>query len=265
MRKQIMRFIFLLLMLTNVSAASTPWQTIAPGIAYQDIVPENFPAWSHIHVFRIDLTKNRLSLVNAQQLQKPYASAQTFAKSFHSLIAVNGGFFDHRFQALGLRIQNGQRINRLKPISWWGVFYIENNHAVIKSMKSFKPSKNIDMAIQIGPRLLVQGVIPKLKKGIDQRTALCVTQSKHVILLVTERAAMSTTKLAQRMKASPLECISAINLDGGSSSQLFAHINNFYLNVPGLTSVSDALIVTPLTTQSRKFTTYPQDKLRLLA
>lgn len=259
------RFIFLLFIFSNLYAATSDWKTITPGIAYLDIAPATFASWSHIHVFRIDLTKNRLSLLTAQQIKKTYASAQTFAKASNALIAINGGFFDHNFDPLGLRIQNSHIISRLKPISWWGVFYIADNHAWIKSMQKFRQTPQIEMAIQSGPRLIIDGKIPHLKPGIDQRTALCITKTNNLILLVTERAAISTTQLAQYMKAPPLACHSAINLDGGSSSQLFMHIKNLHLNVPGLTSVSDALVVTPIHAQSIKSTTYPQDNLSLLA
>ncbi len=55
---------------------------------------------------------------------------------------------------------------------------------------------------------------------------------------------MSTTELAQLMKAEPLNCDNALNLDGGSSSQLHAHLNSFQLDVHGFSNVSDAVIVT---------------------
>ena len=53
-------------------------------------------------------------------------------------------------------------------------------------------------------------------------------------------SAMTTRELAKMLKAPPLSCIDAINLDGGSSSQLFAHINSFRLNVHGFSNISDA-------------------------
>ncbi len=54
---------------------------------------------------------------------------------------------------------------------------------------------------------------------------------------------LSTTELAQVMKAAPLNCENALNLDGGSSSQLRAQIGSFQLDVHGFSNVSDAVIV----------------------
>ena len=64
-----------------------------------------------------------------------------------------------------------------------------------------------------------------------------------VIVLVSTSSAMSTKELAEMMRSDPLSCTDAINLDGGSSSQVFAHIDSFLLNVHGFSNVSDAIIV----------------------
>lgn len=93
------------------------------------------------------------------------------------------------------------------------------------------------------PRLLIRGNIPSLKAGVADRTALGITDEGKVIILVTTNAAMSTRQLAQIMRAPPLSCSDAINLDGGSSSQLYAKIDSFQLNVHGFSNVSDAIIV----------------------
>ena len=75
------------------------------------------------------------------------------------------------------------------------------------------------------------------------RSALGITRQGKVIILVSTNSAMSTHRLAQILKSPPLSCFDAINLDGGSSSQLFAHIDSFHLNVHGFSNVSDAIIV----------------------
>ena len=154
-----------------------------------------------------------------------------------------GVFFEKNYHRFGLRIRNHQQLSPLKSISWWGVFYTKKGHAYLSNAKRFKQSDRIDFAIQSGPRLLINGRIPSLRAGLAERSALGITQDGHVIILVTEHAAMSTTDLARLMKAPPLNCINALNLDGGSSSQLYAKINSFQLNVHGFSNVSDGIIV----------------------
>ncbi|KTC79784.1 hypothetical protein Lche_1804 [Legionella cherrii] len=225
------------------SYAEGYWRKLSPGIEYQDLSGGILSPWSHIYAFRIDLNKNKLALVNAKKLSLKNASVDQFAEHSKALLSINGGFFDHEFNPLGLRINNKKLINPLKRISWWGIFYVRNNQAHISSLNHFKHDNHIDFAIQSGPRLLVKGKIPSLKPGIADRSALGITADGRVIILVSTNAAMTTNKLAQLLRSQPLSCVDAINLDGGSSSQLYAHIGSFLLNVHGFSNVSDAIIV----------------------
>lgn len=222
------------------------WQELAPGIEYQDLEGSILTPWSHIYAFRISLNKNQLGIVTAKDLEMKNASVDHFAEASNALIGINGGFFDHDFKPLGLRVNNHKQITPLKAISWWGIFYVKNNQPFISNVRSFNYSSNIIFAIQSGPRLLIKGTIPSLKQGIADRTALGINKEKQVILLVTNNSAMTLSELARLLQSPPLYCTDAINLDGGSSSQLYAHINSFQLNVRGFSNVSDAVIVKPL-------------------
>ncbi|WP_454780946.1 phosphodiester glycosidase family protein [Legionella sp. WA2022007384] len=219
------------------------WRTLSPGIEYQDLAGGILSPWAHIYAFRIDLNKNKLALASAKKLSLKNASADQFAEHSKALLSINGGFFDHEFNPLGLRINNKKLINPLKRISWWGIFYIKNNKAYISSLKHFNHDNDIEFAIQSGPRLLIKQKIPSLKPGIADRSALGITGDGRIIILVSTNAAMTTNKLAQLLRSPPLSCIDAINLDGGSSSQLYAHIGSFLLNVHGFSNVSDAVVV----------------------
>ncbi|TAL61409.1 MAG: phosphodiester glycosidase family protein [Legionella sp.] len=236
-------FVLLSVLLPFNSYSANDWQELSPGIEYQDLLGGILNPWSHVHVFRVDLQKNKLELINARSLSLKNASADQFAEHGKALISINGGFFDHDFRPLGLRVNNKKLENPLKPISWWGVFYVKGNTPFITSQRQFDYDNNIDFAVQSGPRLLIKGKIPSLKVGTADRSALGITADGKVIIIVTNNSAMSTKELAHLMKAPPLSCVDAINLDGGSSSQLFAHVNSFQLNVHGFSNVSDAIIV----------------------
>ncbi|WP_454783878.1 phosphodiester glycosidase family protein [Legionella sp. WA2024007413] len=236
-------FVFYFIFAPLHSYAEGYWRTLSPGIEYQDLAGGILSPWAHIYTFRIDLNRNKLALISAKRLSLKNASADQFAERSKALLSINGGFFDHEFNPLGLRINNKKVINPLKRISWWGVFYIKNNKAYISSLKRFNHDSDIDFAIQSGPRLLIKQKIPSLKPGIADRSALGITADGKVIILVSTNAAMTTNKLAHLLRSPPLSCIDAINLDGGSSSQLYSHIGSFLLNVHGFSNVSDAVVV----------------------
>jgi len=240
--------LFLLLISLSLfsEAHANHWRDLAPGVEYIDIGANLLTPWSHVHVFRIDLKKNQLELVMANALSQPHASVNEFAHYSKALLSINGGFFDHNFHPLGLRISHQQQYSPLKRISWWGIFYIEHQKPRLSSVGHYKSNPNVDFAVQSGPRLLVKGrIIPSLKAGYAERTALGISPDEHVLVLVTDNTPMTTMTLATLMQSPPLNCKDALNLDGGSSSQLYAHIDSFRVNVHGFSNVSDGIIVKP--------------------
>lgn len=236
-------FIFLSCLALNVTHASS-WRHLGDGIQYRRLDSVSLTPWSHVHVFRIDPSKNHFGLLMAKDFGKLHASVAEFLEHTSANIAVNGGFFGERYEPLGLRIQDGVKRNSLKPISWWGIFYIKDGKAHISNIKHFSGNAGVDLAIQTGPRLLIHGRIPSLKPGRAERSALGITRKGKVILLVTENTPLSTRELAELMRAEPIGALYALNLDGGSSTQLAAHIHGFSLRVHGFSEVADVLTVT---------------------
>lgn len=224
-------------------AKDDAWKNIAPGIDYYDNQLSYLTPWSHLHSFKLDLHRYKLSLATAKEFGKQYASVDYLAQQSKALVAINGGFFAENYLPLGLRIHNSKQSSPIKPISWWGVFYTKGTRAEVSSMYGFRRVGGIDFAVQSGPRLLVNGRIPPLRAGRAERSALCISKRGEVIVLVTEHSPLSTTELAQVIRKAPYHCLNALNLDGGSSSQLFAALPDFQLHVHGFASVSDAVIV----------------------
>ena len=231
---------------TACFCAATTWQVLSKGIQYQDINQSKafiVTPWSHIHIFKIDLKYNQLDLMMASELHKSLASAEEFAQHSSALIAINGGFFDAHNQPLGLRRRNHINLHASKKISWWGFFYLKDKKPFITNLQHISDINTSDIAIQAGPRLIINGHIPHLKPGYADRTAIGVTAAGKIILLVTENAHLTTTDLANILLAPLLNCINAINLDGGKSSQLYANIGTLHIFHSGFAQVSDAIII----------------------
>lgn len=242
----LLKILLIFSLIPTTAAFAGNWRDLATGVEYLDLGSTILAPWSHVHVFRIDLKNNQLELVMANSLSQPHASVNEFAHYSKALLSINGGFFDHNYQPLGLRISRQQQYSPLKQISWWGIFYIKDQKPHLSSARRYKNNQHIDFAVQSGPRLIVNGhIIPSLKAGHAERSALGITDDEHVIILVTDNTPMTTMTLATLMQSPPLNCRDALNLDGGSSSQLFAHIGSFRINVHGFSNVSDAIIVKP--------------------
>ncbi|MCW5588681.1 MAG: phosphodiester glycosidase family protein [Legionellales bacterium] len=242
---------YLILLLTCIPlllpAKSIHWQMLAPQMEYSEM---HFPlnqGDTVIHAFRFDLSHYHLQLVFARDQQQMSASVKSLALQTRAWLAINGGFFSPELKPLGLRVTQGKLLNSLKDTSWWGIFAITRHHrAMIVAKKDFRLSPDIQFALQAGPRLLINGAIPSLKDGYKERSAIGITGDNRIIILVSDGTPLSTTQLAEIMQdKTGLNCRDALNLDGGSSSQLYATIKHFTLDIPSFREVSDAIIVLP--------------------
>lgn len=248
MIKKLLIIIFSLLAI-NTAFATTQWRTLKHGLQYTELKPNDKISWSKIHAFKIDLKKYRLHLAFAKEHNTNAISVRQMAKDSNALLAINGGFFTPELKPIGLRIKDGKIHSPLKHTSWWGVFYTRGQHAYIVAQQQYRPSSKIDFAVQGGPRLIANGRITNLKPGTAERSALCINRRGQVLIISTDSAAMTTTELAKILvkpeSRNGLSCINALNLDGGHSTQLYARVGQFNLDVPGFSAVTDAVLVVP--------------------
>jgi uncharacterized protein YigE (DUF2233 family) len=246
------RNILLLLIFSLFSAvalAKTTWRELAPGLAYAQISMPKLISSGSIHAFRVDLKYFRLSLALAKEYEGQFASAQNLTLASKGLLGINGGFFSPDMQSLGLRISDGELLNRVKQTPWWGIFLIENGQAKVVSAQSYQYKEGVDFAVQSGPRLVVNGQIPTLRPGVAARSILGVRRDGQVIIAATQNVYLATAELAEVLRRSDQEnglgCWQALNLDGGSSTQLYARVNDFVLSLPSFMPVADVVVVLP--------------------
>jgi uncharacterized protein YigE (DUF2233 family) len=248
--RRVISLFLLLSWLNPVFGAGTEWHAFSSGVEYTRIPLSSVPSYGQLHAFRIDLNHYQLESLLAKEIQKPAYSVEEAAKTSDALIAINGGFFTPDYQPLGLRISSHKVRNPFKNTRWWGIFLIDDHGPQVISAEKYSPNDRVSFAIQAGPRLLINGQIPALKAGYAERSALCITADKKVIILATENASISTRTLAELIKRAEQEhglgCVNALNLDGGTSSQLYAQIGEFWLNIPNYRAVSDVIIVKPI-------------------
>lgn len=239
-----------LTLVPTLSTALTKWRVLAPGLHYTSLDVQFGARSGTVHAFKVDLSQYRLDLAFAEDQQQRYGTVSSLTIRKDAVLGINGGFFTPQMQPLGLRIAQGKLRHAFKPISWWGVLTIRNGHPQLWSAKSYRYSPRLDFAIQSGPRLLVDGEIMPLKDGLDRRSALGITNNGRLVVVATQSIRLSTTELAEILRAPAskdgLACVDALNLDGGSSTQLYANIDDFSLSIPSFAPITDAVVVVPL-------------------
>ncbi|MFH1875047.1 MAG: phosphodiester glycosidase family protein [Pseudomonadota bacterium] len=224
------------------------WNKLDKGVLYTkfSFEPEE-DRRTIIHAFQLDPNEVKFQIVLANSDQPQGETAKNMAKQEKANLVINGGFFTPEHKSIGLLVNDGKVLNPLHKTSWWSIFVLKNNQPSIVTPKEYQFSQQIQLAIQAGPRLVIDGFIPKLKEGLAARTAIGITGSGKVVLLVTDGTPISLTELAKRMKMSRykggLECANAMALDGGGSSQLYANIDKFEISLPGVTTVTNGIAV----------------------
>jgi exopolysaccharide biosynthesis protein len=214
------------LLLFSKAKAETPapaseavvWHAIERG-AEHAVVDGDF----RIELFRFDLDRFRASVImKADGQTKAQTASEVLQRSAATIAVVNGGFFDEKGRPLGLRADAGNTLVPFRRQVDWGVFYVAAGQAHIVHSREFTLPANIEAAIQVGPRILINGVVPKLKPQIARRTAVALTKDGRTLTLAVVPGPALANALGERLAA--LGYYTALMFDGGPSTQLAARL-----------------------------------------
>jgi hypothetical protein len=217
--------------------------TVAPGIAHATFEVRANGAEAFIgHAFSVDLDAVDLRLIPAGEPSSRRTVAEIVA-SYPAVVAVNASFFDVQGRAMGLAVDEGRVLAGGKRRSW-GALVIDGRSARIVLGAELKDDHRL--VVQGIPRLVVDGNVQPLKPQLAERTAVCA-KGNVVVLAVSTKA--ETTPFARFLADPPeqggLGCRDALNLDGGTSTQLAVKLPALTLSVSGGAGVPNALAVVP--------------------
>ena len=210
------------------------WSVIAPGVEMRTL---RVPGENSGSVVALRMAPERVRVATGAMLD-----AEGWRARGGALAAVNGGFFDAEGKSLGLRIANEKLVSRLHGKSW-GVFYVRRGRAAIVPTSDFALKRGIREAVQCGPRLVEEGRALRLKNQWARRTGIGVTPSGKVVIAVADGEVSLPHWAALWASPSGLNCPNALNLDGGSSTQLALRTKNRRLLLQGGRTVPDAVLV----------------------
>jgi hypothetical protein len=238
------------LLLVAQAPAAPAWQPVAPGVDRISLGAAD----AGLELLRFDLDR-----VDADVLvpgrERPL-TAEEVRRETGALAVVNGGFFDTDGRSLGLRVASGRIANPLRGRVDWGVLVLRAHRATIIHSRewgaiagSVAPSAvaggdadaRIVGAIQVGPRIVVDGEATRLKPQLARRTAIGVdAEGRHLVVAVSRWPTFGEHVAGLFVR---LGLASAILLDGGPSTQLSAQIGDLRLDLPGGYGVPDLLVL----------------------
>lgn len=171
----------------------------------------------------------------------PSAAAREVARDTKAAVVVNAGYFDEKGRPLGY-FRSGEKVfnsrllfrGRRRALHLGAVFYVlkRNGNVGITTREEFD-SRGVREAFQAGPYLVRNG---KPDPGLDayreyrradRRTVLAIGKEGRLIFLVSEEIGRGISWcelqnfLVRPESDGGMEVVEAMNLDGGSSSQIF--------------------------------------------
>jgi hypothetical protein len=207
----------------SAEALDVTWEQLEPGVEHARArtheESELVGAGAPFELYRFDLARFRPDVIISTT--RPFARRRAddvLRDGPDTVAVVNGGFFDDKGAPLGLRIARGKTIIPLRPHVDWGVLLVTHNRARIVHSRELVASPDVEAAIQVGPRILIDGVVPRLKPQAARRTAVALTKDGTSLTLVVAPSAVDAASLGVRL--AKLGFDSALLLDGGPSTQL---------------------------------------------
>jgi uncharacterized protein YigE (DUF2233 family) len=210
----------------------SPWHRLPSQIEMRELHRTS-------HAFSVTIRAFRAPASDFRVVGKRYLTATEWQKQTRARVVVNGGYFDGQGKPMGLRSGKNTGAFKLRRADW-GVFWVKNGVAHLSHTRDFDASVHPDEAIQCGPRLVVDGAPTDLKPQWARRTGVGIDRRGRVVLAVSE-GELSLDEWA-KVWASPagLDCVQALNMDGGPSTQL-AVKGATKMNVDGGWPVPDVL------------------------
>lgn len=238
-----MRYLLVLtLVLAALPARPAPsWTRAVDGLEYRVTTYRG----AQLHQVRVDPTKRRLDVALASDHGRPAMSVAELKDRTGALAAFNASYFDGENRPLGY-LQSGSRVivdAVATGGAFGGVFLLDEEEARIVHRSDFEPG-SARLALQAGPRLLeggrkVEGVHPG---DARQRTGVAVDrEGKIVLYAVGLGQGLTMTALQDALLA--LGFREALNLDGGSSTQMMVEAGGVKAVVAGFVPVPVALVV----------------------
>lgn len=225
-----------------------------PGSGYQFKIITVATSNLIVGVWIIDPAKIVMDIEMQFNRQGNYCA--DFIKTETTLLALNAGFFEmdknHSLSPSGLIIKGDSLISPKTGHGGSGIFCMTRGKPEIRWSKDTLPSGQYELAFQCGPVI----VEPGGKMGIYSndyhrvnRSAIGVMQGKVVLAIIHGKndRGLSLYEFAEFLQTPQAEggvgCDAALNLDGGSSSQVCYRDGGDLHELKGLWKVNSAIVV----------------------
>ena len=252
-----MRFRSALFFLALAATAHADWTTLSSasepgrdGVVHRHVVLEDAVSSERVTV-DLAIFSTKSCTLRVLQNEGGMDNLGEMMRHEACLAGVNGGYFDEKFDPIGLRIVNGQTIAPLqRPRLITGMLVASSRGVQIVRAREFSRRSGVTAAIQCGPFLVDRGhTIGGLNDlNLARRTFAATTISSRALVGVCSGVSLAELAkiLATTSLAEDLKIERALNLDGGSSSAFwFARDNGSAFSISEQKPVRDFVGIVP--------------------
>lgn len=233
-------------------SAKQPFITVEKGIKYKQIVLSKYRLTALVWIIDPLIFDITMKLQN----RNTGNYIADFLAGPDEVLALNGGFFEmdksYSLSPSGLIIIKGITINPLTGYGGSGVFCMKTGTPDIRWSKDSVDFTRYDLAFQCGPVIVEpggrQGIYNNSYRRLN-RSAIGVSGGKVVLAIVAgdQGKGLSLYEFAEFLRIPQKQggagCGAALNLDGGSSTQVCFSYNNTAIGIQGLWAINSAIVV----------------------
>lgn len=225
------------------STTTNVWSPASPGVEMRQEnwkSPDGDGASDLVTIVRFDLHRVKLSV--AYQPDHPL-SMQEWTQKEQPAALINGGYFDGLDHATALVISNGQSSGATYQ-GFGGMLAVDaQGNVQLRSLREqpYSSTEDLMQATQSSPMLLLNGQRTQFNADtkVSPRSVVALDRQGHLLFIVSPGSAFTLNEMADLLARSDLSLITALNLDGGSSTGL-------YVNGGGQSVAIDAFVNLPL-------------------
>lgn len=203
----------------------TDWRDVAAGISYRRVTCLGDEDDVDMHLVRVDPKRARLDAA----VIRP-RTARSAARELDADFVLNANFFDKARQSEGIVMRSGDMVRSPRDLSWQSIFLVTENGtpSIVPPSKWSTYSKRAWMAVQAGPRLVVDGKTQRVHQSYTAaRAGVCIQWDRDVVFFATPQDRKldmyEIARIARRGEIDGgLGCREAMLFDGGHSVNLVA-------------------------------------------
>lgn len=193
--------------------------TAAYPLRYQEVNSQGIT----FHLVTFDTSEYTLKVADQPTLGGNWPSAKTAALNLGGVAAVNGGFFNADGSPLGLVRSQGKSAGSWNTSSSLtsGVYQYSQGRSQL--LRNSSANRSATELLQTGPFLIENyGTVSGLsQKRVAQRSILLWDGKNHFALGITSSCTLGDLAPAIKALPSSLPRMTALNLDGGRSTDLY--------------------------------------------